>query len=281
MCELIVDGKLIPHTHDRFEAPSHGKHKVIAVVGKGGVGKTAFTAMFAGVCSKSASCGKVLVIDADPALGLALALGIEVKRTIGEVREEIINTVQKGDVEAKSELASKLDYLIFESMIEFDNYAFIAMGRSDSLGCYCSVNDLLRDAIQILAQEFDTVIIDGEAGLEQLNRQVLTNVDDLIILTDGSERGLHTVKTLREIAHEENLVDENSIGVVFNRSLVSDDVLRQSIEKVSTAYLGTVPLDSQVAEFDAIGRPLIELPIDSSASHSVWHIAERIFAKNK
>ena len=42
----------------------------------------------------------------------------------------------------------------------------------------------------------DTVFIDGEAGLEQTNRQVVSSVDDLIVVSDGSLRGLKTVTSV-------------------------------------------------------------------------------------
>ena len=69
----------------------HNKN-LIAVCGKGGVGKTALTAMMSRVLVESGKAGKLLVIDADPAMGLLTALGIRVNRTMGQVREDIIKT---------------------------------------------------------------------------------------------------------------------------------------------------------------------------------------------
>ena len=126
-----------PHVHEKFHAPAHEGCKVIAVCGKGGVGKTAFSALLVRACVRSGSCGRLLVVDADPAFGLALALGVNVSQTIGEVRERIIRTAREGSASDEEELASRLDYLVFEAMEETDDFAFIAMGRSDSLGCYC------------------------------------------------------------------------------------------------------------------------------------------------
>jgi len=271
----VVPGQ--PHVHSHFHAASHEGHRVVAICGKGGVGKTAFTALLVRACVKSGDCGRILVVDADPAFGLALALGVKPAHTIGEVREQIIHTAQGGAADAEAELAGQLDYLIFESLVETDNFAFMAMGRSDALGCYCAVNDLLRDAVSQLAGEFDTVVIDGEAGLEQVNRQVMACVDELIILTDGSARGMNTVELLAKIAHDERVADAEHIGIVFSRPLVPDAVLDNEISQVNVTRLGTVPLDPQVALFDAQDRPLMELPDDSPAAHAVWHIADRLF----
>ncbi len=240
-----------PHVHERFRGTPHVGHNVIAVCGKGGVGKTAFSALLTMSCVRSGTCGKVLVVDADPAFGLAMALGIEVEKTIGEVREEIIRTAQGGKSEAERELANRLDYLVFESMIEMEGFAFLAMGRSDSIGCYCSVNDLLRDAIEMLAHEFDTIIVDGEAGLEQLNRQVLASVDELVVLTDGSNRGLRTVDLLVNMAYCEHFAEPGHVGVVLNRPLADVESLSGYVEALGAHYLGAVPFDSEVACIDA------------------------------
>ena len=83
--------------------PLHNKN-LFAVCGKGGVGKTAITAMMSRVLVESGKAGKLLVIDADPAMGLLTALGIRVKRTMGQVREDIIKTARKGKQQDKRDV---------------------------------------------------------------------------------------------------------------------------------------------------------------------------------
>ena len=161
-CHIMPNGE--PHIHEHFTAVSHPGHRVIAVCGKGGVGKTAVCALMTHALLHRPDTGRLLVIDADPALGLALALGIQPERTIASVRDELLAAATSGSAQSEREIAGKLDYLVTQSMVETDDFAFIAMGRSHDLGCYCSVNDLLRDALELLVREFDTVLIDGEAG---------------------------------------------------------------------------------------------------------------------
>ena len=147
--------------------PLNSKKRLIAVCGKGGVGKTAFTAIMATALLESEQAGKLLLIDADPAMGLPLALGIKVERTMGQVREEIIKTAKRGKKDENVQLVDKLDYMTFEALHEMDGFALLAMGRTETLGCYCPVNELLRGTIESLSESFDTILIDGEAGLEQ------------------------------------------------------------------------------------------------------------------
>jgi CO dehydrogenase maturation factor len=273
-------GAWAPHHHDHFEAPVHKGHRIIAVCGKGGVGKTAFSAMLTSVCAESGQCGRVLAIDADPAMGLAMALDVDVEKTIGQVREEIIKTARLGEEAAESELVEHLDYLIMSTLVETDKFSLIAMGRSDGLGCYCSVNDLLRDVIAHLVGEFDTVIIDGEAGLEQINRQVVAGVDDLIILTDTSRRSLATVQQITDIAITEEIVPStDSIGIVVVRPAEMDADFLARVASAGGELLGTVPYDENLAVLDSRGLSLAELPHDSEAYHSVWHIAEKILSR--
>ncbi len=66
--------------------PSTANKSLVAVCGKGGVGKTAFTAMMSRVLLESGRAGKLLLIDADPAMGLLIALGVKVRRSMGQIR---------------------------------------------------------------------------------------------------------------------------------------------------------------------------------------------------
>ena len=97
-------------------------------------------------------------------MGLLSALGATVRRTMGEVREEIIRTAKGGKKEEKARISDKLDYMVFEALTEQDTFSILAMGRTETLGCYCPVNSLLRGAIETLSESFDTILIDGQAG---------------------------------------------------------------------------------------------------------------------
>lgn len=266
-----------PHVHERVSTKSHPGHRVIAICGKGGVGKTAFSAMATHSLMHREDTGRLLVIDADPAFGLAYALGLPTEPNIATVRESLLAAARSGDVESEREIARELDYMIFESLVETDGFAFLAMGRSRDLGCYCAVNDLLRDAVELLVNEFDTVLIDGEAGLEQINRQVVASVDDLIIVSDGSLRGWKTVTSVIEIAAEHELVPENRVHLVLNRQEGEVDVASLRVEG-SLNFLGAVPADSELASFDRSGKPLTSLPHENEASHAVWHVIDNLMS---
>lgn len=270
---MMPDGQ--PHVHEHYTARTHGAHRVIAVCGKGGVGKTAVSALAAKVLARREDVGRLLVIDADPAFGLALALGIKPDKTLASVRDELLDAAQSGSSAAAREMADKLDYLVFESLIEQDGFAFLAMGRSHDLGCYCSVNDLLRDAVDMLAQEFDTIVIDGEAGLEQINRQVVAALDDLVIVSDGSNRGARTIETLWDMAQENKLVAREHIFIVLNRQEPGARVAALR-EDVTPHILGEVPADDDVSRADRAELPLVDLPDGNAAVRAVAHLIDHL-----
>ncbi len=245
--------------------------KVIAVCGKGGVGKTAYTSMLTRVLSdRVAKTGeKLLVVDADPALGLNYALGRSTEKTIGSVRDLILKTAEQGSRKEQAALADKVDYLVAGALDEGEKYSFLAMGRMDAIGCFCSINELLKGALDELSSSFDIILIDGEAGLEQINRQVVEHIDTLILVTDSSLRGMKTVQHISGLLKEGLIPDCKSVGVVFNRTQADVAPLMKFAKDLNIKVLGFVPYDKEVEAFDLEGKSLFDLPADNPALKAV------------
>ena len=117
---------------------------IIALSGKGGVGKTSISAAIVKLLVENFPDKKILAIDADPAVGLSTALGVDVKITIDDIRKEIVETVEDGQTKAAIELLGDARYKIFDALVETDGFAFIAVGRPESAGCYCKINSYLK-----------------------------------------------------------------------------------------------------------------------------------------
>ena len=62
------------------------ENKIIAFAGKGGVGKTSLSALTVKLLVEKFKDKKILAIDADPAVGLSTALGVDVTHTVNDVR---------------------------------------------------------------------------------------------------------------------------------------------------------------------------------------------------
>ena len=142
---------------------------------------------------------RILAIDADPAVGLSTALGIEVQTTVDDIRKAVVETVEDGDTKSAMELLGEARYRIFDALVETDGFSFIAIGRPESAGCYCKINSYLKEVISILSENFDYVVIDGEAGIEQINRRVMEKVTDLLLITDSSKKGTQVIATIKKV----------------------------------------------------------------------------------
>ena len=59
------------------------KAKIIAVAGKGGVGKTSLCSAIVRELVEAFPGKRILAIDADPAVGLSTALGVQVHSRVG------------------------------------------------------------------------------------------------------------------------------------------------------------------------------------------------------
>ena len=234
--------------------------KIIAVAGKGGVGKTSISATIVKLLVKAYPDKKILAIDADPAVGLSTALGIDVKMTIDDIRKEIVATVEGGDTKTAIELLGDARYKIFDALVETDGYAFIAVGRPETAGCYCKINSYLKEVISLLSSEFDYVVIDGEAGIEQINRRVMEKVTHLILITDPSKKGCQVINTIKGVA--DDLVMYEKIGAVINR--IPDESVLPYIDTNGIPVLSAIMNDSNLAVFDMQGKNVFNLPDDKN-----------------
>lgn len=238
---------------------------IIALSGKGGVGKTSVSAAIVKLLVDAYPDKKILAIDADPAVGLSTALGIEVKTTIDDIRKEIVSTVQEGNTKTAIELLGDARYKIFDALVETDGFAFIAVGRPESAGCYCKINSYLKEVISILSNDFDYVVIDGEAGIEQINRRVMEKVTHLLLITDASKKGTQVISTIKSVADE--LVMYKKIGAIVNR--LPDESVIEHINTNGIPVLSYIENDKNLAIFDIEGKNITKLPDDSNVVSGV------------
>jgi CO dehydrogenase maturation factor len=239
--------------------------KILAVAGKGGVGKTSVAATMVRLLTEAYPDKRILAIDADPAVGLSTALGIEPTTTIDDIRKEVIATAEDGDSRAAIELLGDARYRIFDALVETDGFSFIAIGRPEAAGCYCKINSYLKEVIGILADNFDYVVIDGEAGIEQINRRVMEKVTHLFLITDSSKKGTQVISTIKKVADE--LVMYEKAGAIANRLPATDgivpDSIREMLDTGDIPVLSYIPSDASLAEFDLKGENVFYLPADA------------------
>ena len=248
------------------------KAKIIAVAGKGGVGKTSLCSAIVRELVEAFPGKRILAIDADPAVGLSTALGVHVEHTIDDIRNEVIETSERGEYRQAIEVLNEARFRIFDTMVETNGFSFLAIGRPENEGCYCSVNAYLKEVVSMLAGDFDYVVIDGEAGIEQIQRRVMEKVTHLILISDQSRKGTKVAETIKEVADE--LVMYDHIGAIINR--VTNPELNRYIEIPGVEILAFIAADEAHAANDIQGRSVFELPLDSQVLYGVREALRKI-----
>lgn len=231
--------------------------KVIALTGKGGVGKTSISALLVRMLRKDPS-KRILAIDGDPAVGFSTALGVQVRKTLDQIRMEVIESGKSGEKEAKAALLQHLDYELADALTEERGFAFLAIGRPESKGCYCKINEFLKQMIAELVPSFDYIIIDGEAGIEQVNRRVMDKVTHLLLVSDASRKGIQVAETVYNVS--QTCIGFEKAGLLFNRIHGEEDIAQADTGHVPV--LGALPESDAIRKADIQGQSLLLLPDD-------------------
>ena len=248
----------------------------IAITGKGGVGKTSFTALLL----KSLlhySPKKILVVDADPAANLALVLGIPLTTTVGQMIDKT-----KREVEQKADFydgGALLEYRLWdEALIEKPKFHFIAMGSTAGRGCYCPINNILTYMLENLQEYYDIVLLDMDAGLEYLSRNTKRHIRFALIITDASRMGFQTAQRIIELAKALNSpIDAfKLVGNMFPNQKTQEK-LHSLANTLQIPLLGVLPFDKTLADMNLHGRNLLDLSEDSPAYQATFQFLPNLF----
>lgn len=246
----------------------------IAVAGKGGVGKTAISAILIDFLSGR---GSVLAVDADASTNLNEALGVTVEHTIGRTREKMTDDIKGNRLTAGVPKQDILDARIRESLVEGSRFDLLAMGRPEGPGCYCAANHMMRFSIDRLAKSYDYVVMDCEAGLEHISRQTTQDIDFLLMVTDPTMRGLNTCIRIRQLIMEMRTEIKGGVLMVVNRLRNGiPEEMKESSQKEGLVIIATIPEDYYLADLDARGQPITGLPLDSPFRRAVQEMVFRL-----
>jgi CO dehydrogenase maturation factor len=255
--------------------------RTIALAGKGGTGKTTIAGLLIRTLVERRE-GPVLAIDADPASNLNVVLGLPLDRTVGDIREETTEKARNNLLDASVPKRELLDYEVNANVVEGVGVDLLAMGRPEGPGCYCAANNMLRGILDRIADGYRWVVIDNEAGLEHLSRRTTRDVDELIVVSDPSVRGITTAGRVVSV------LDELQTRVGRSRLVVNrvapgglPPELREAIAASGLVLSAELPADAELAHLDAVGRSLVELPADDPVATGVRAIVEEILSVPK
>jgi CO dehydrogenase maturation factor len=229
----------------------------LAIVGKGGVGKTTLAAALA---RRLASLGRpVVAVDADPDGNLAAALGVpqqSVPQPIAQMRELILERTGARDDGAGMmfRMNPQVDDLPERFSAESRGVRLLVLGTVDfgGKGCMCPEGTVLKALLQhLLLRVADDVILDMEAGLEHMGRASARGVDAMITVVEPGMRSVQTALRIRKLAGD---IGIKTIYVVANKIKEPDErgVLEAALS--GQVILGVLPYSAELARTDLEGR---------------------------
>ena len=199
--------------------------------------------------------GSILAIDADPNSCFADALGVKDPVSIVGTCEEI--SKERDKIPSGMSKDRFIEMKVQESLQERENYDVLVMGRPEGQGCYCYVNNLLRDLIGRITKNYDFVVIDNAAGMEHISRRTEGAMNKLILVSDYSIPGVRSAKRIYELAKELKI----KIGgayLIVNRVSGPLAKLESEISKTGLELIGEVPYSEDLVSWNISNRPIFE-----------------------
>jgi CO dehydrogenase maturation factor len=243
----------------------------VALAGKGGTGKTTLAGLLIKYLVKQEK-GPVLGVDADANANLNEVLGMTVEETLGNAREEM----KKGNVPSGMTKDVFMSMKLQQAVVESDGYDLLVMGQPEGPGCYCAANSLLSGFLEKLTGNYPYLVIDNEAGMEHISRLTTRNVDVLLVVSDTSRRGLEAAMRIHRLAKDLKIGVVRSCLVMNQvKENPSKEVL-DMVEESGLEFLGTIPDDPVVYEYDLKGRPTTEITENNAAVKAAFDIFKKI-----
>ncbi len=245
------------------------------MAGKGGTGKTSLASLIIRYLIRH-NAAPILAVDADANANLGWSLGLTVDKTIGSVLADF-NDVKMGIPPGMTK-ETYLNFKLNGAVAESKSVDLITMGRGEGAGCYCFPNNVLKEFIDKLAVNYRFLVMDNEAGLEHLSRRTTEHVDELIIVSNHSVKGVRTIGNILDLIRELKL-DVKRQSIVINQAPGEvDPMIVEGLDKLGVKADAVVPLDSLIAEYDLEQKPLTDLPDSSPAAQAVGVLMEKLLA---
>jgi len=242
----------------------------IALAGKGGTGKTTLAGMLIKYFIKNEKT-PILAVDADSNSNLNDVLGLDINGTLGDARE----SMKKGNVPSGMTKDVFMSMKMQESVVETQYYDLIVMGRPEGAGCYCAANTLLTNFLDRLTDNYPYMVMDNEAGMEHISRLTTRNVDVMILVSDGSVRGVTAAVRINELAKNLHIGMGKSFLVINRAKTEPSETIIKIIQDAGIEYAGYLPADDTVYDFDMDGKATIDLPDDNTFVKAVFDIFDK------
>jgi CO dehydrogenase maturation factor len=173
---------------------------------------------------------------------------------------------------------SYLNIKLNEAVVESRGVDLITMGRGEGAGCYCFPNNVLKSFIDKLLPNYSYMVMDNEAGLEHLSRGTTEHVDDLIIVTNHSVKGVRTIGTILQLVEELGLHIKRKWVVINQSPAEIDPLVAAELDRLGISPDVIVPEDHLIMEYDLHQRSLLEMSDNSPAVTAIDELMTSILA---
>ncbi|SCW51202.1 chromosome partitioning protein [Ruminococcaceae bacterium YRB3002] len=252
--------------------------KIIGIVNqKGGVGKTTTAVNLAAYIGKKRK--KVLVIDLDPQGNATSGLGVDKGDIEQTSYDMLVNDVDAADIIVESS-AANVD--IIPTNINL-------AGAEIELVSAMSREQILKNAIASVVEDYDYVIIDCPPSLGILTINALTAAEYLIVPIQGE---YYALEGLTQLIDTINIVkkklnpDISLLGVVLTMFNLRTSLSRQVKEDVDD-YFGKkvfktiVPRNVRLAEAPSYGMSIYDYDKNSKGAKAYEALANEVMRKLK
>ena len=248
----------------------------VAVAGKGGSGKTSMTSLVIRYLKKK-NLTPILAVDADPNANLGESLGLQFKDTVGL----ILDAFQKEKINIPSGMTKEayLEFKLNSIIVESQGLDLLTMGRGEGADCYCYPNLILRKLIDDLSKNYAYVVMDNEAGMEHLSRRTTQNIDELLIISNNSVKGVRTVARIKELVSELKLEVKRQSVIINMVPKELDPLVVEELAKLKIEPTAIIPWDEEVYKYDLKLKPLIDLPDTSKAVKAIDDLMTKLLSQ--
>jgi CO dehydrogenase maturation factor len=246
----------------------------IAVAGKGGTGKTSVASLVIRYLLKN-NLGPILVVDADPNSNLAESLGLEVRQTVGRILNEFQG--EKINIPPGMTKEAYLEYQLNMAITESKDLDLVTMGRGEGPECYCYPNVVIRKLVDEWAKNYAFVVMDNEAGMEHLSRRTTQNINEMLLVSDHTVKGLRAVARIRDLIKELKLVVKRESIIINMVPGEIDPLIKEEMGRLGIKPAALIPIDDDVKKYDLEQKPLFHLPDTSRAVTAVNELMTKLF----
>jgi CO dehydrogenase maturation factor len=253
----------------------------VAIVGKGGTGKTTISGTLARVLARRGR--SVLAIDADTTPNLAVTIGVPAETAMHmiELPRNMMQRQEQEDGTTKSVFVADSEQIISQyATIGPDGVRLLVMGSVNhgGAGCLCSAHGAVRGLLGEIVERGDDsrdILVDMEAGLEHISRGTGRHLSQFIATIEPYYRSMEVASRVTALAREVGVLD-----VVAVATKVRDDEDRKAIESFCAAHsmtlVGEIPFDPSLMEAERVGKTPIDHDPDSPAVQAIERLADSL-----